>query len=117
MSSPSAPITGATAAIAELPQIELPQAIRIAMRNGKPKPRQMMKLEPSAMATTAAMPTRRIGPSAKTIATLTDAPSMTTATSSRNFALNAMPGTKRFAGVHAVRMATPSRIASTSASR
>ncbi len=28
-SSPSAPITGATAAIAELPQIELPQAIRI----------------------------------------------------------------------------------------
>ena len=47
MSSPSAPITGATAAIAELPQIELPQAIRIAMRNGKPSMRQMMKLEPS----------------------------------------------------------------------
>ena len=117
MSSPSAPITGATAAMAELPQIELPQATRIAMRSGKPSPRQMMKLEPSAMATTEAMPTRRIGPSASTVATLTDAPSMTTATSSRSFAENAMPGTKCFGGVHAVRRATPSRIASTSASR
>ncbi len=41
MSSPSAPITGATAAIAELPQIELPQAIRMAMRCGKPSARQI----------------------------------------------------------------------------
>ena len=35
-SSLSAPITGATAAMAELPQIELPQAIRIHMRCGRP---------------------------------------------------------------------------------
>ena len=41
MSSPSAPITGATAAIAELPQIELPQAIRIDIRCGRPSARQM----------------------------------------------------------------------------
>lgn len=34
MSSLSAPITGATAAMAEFPQIELPQAIRIEMRVG-----------------------------------------------------------------------------------
>ena len=38
-SSLSAPITGATAAIAELPQIELPQAIRIETRRGKPSAR------------------------------------------------------------------------------
>ena len=35
MSSRSAPITGATAAIAELPQIELPQATRTARRLGR----------------------------------------------------------------------------------
>ena len=38
-SSPSAPITGATAAIAELPQIELPQAIRIDSFVGSPNSR------------------------------------------------------------------------------
>ena len=35
----SAPITGATAAIAELPQMALPQAIRVAMRGGRPASR------------------------------------------------------------------------------
>ena len=39
-SSRSAPMIGATAAIAELPQIELPQAIRIAMCCGRPSARQ-----------------------------------------------------------------------------
>jgi hypothetical protein len=97
--------------------MELPQAIRIAMRSGRPVTRQMTKLAPSAIATTEAMPTRRNGPSARTVATLTDAPSMTTAHSSRNFALNAIPGMKRGFGIHAVRTATPSKIASTSASR
>ena len=38
-SSLLAPITGATAAIAELPQIELPQEIRIDMRTGRPSDR------------------------------------------------------------------------------
>ena len=32
---------GATATIAELPQIELPHAIRIAMRGGKPSALQI----------------------------------------------------------------------------
>ena len=41
MSSLSAPITGAMAAIAELPQIELPQAIKIAMRCGSPSARHI----------------------------------------------------------------------------
>ena len=40
-SSPSAWITGAAAAIAELPQIELPQAIRIAMPRSSPIIRPM----------------------------------------------------------------------------
>ena len=35
-----APMIGATAAIAELPQIELPQAIRIAMCRGRSSARQ-----------------------------------------------------------------------------
>jgi hypothetical protein len=39
MSSASAPITGATAAIAELPQIELPHAIRIESFSGRPSKR------------------------------------------------------------------------------
>ena len=38
--SPGAPMIGATAAIAELPQIELPHAIRIAMCCGRPSARQ-----------------------------------------------------------------------------
>ena len=40
-SSGSAPITGATAAMAELPQIELPAEISTAMRRGRPKARAM----------------------------------------------------------------------------
>jgi hypothetical protein len=40
-SSLSAPMTGATAAMAELPQIELPQAIRTDILCGKPTPRQI----------------------------------------------------------------------------
>ena len=40
-SSLLAPITGATAAMAELPQIELPQATRIAIRRGRPNTRLM----------------------------------------------------------------------------
>ncbi len=71
----------------------------------------MTKLTPSAIATTEAMPTRRNGPRARTVATLIDAPSMTTAHSSRNFARNAMPGIKPGVGIHAVRTAMPSRIA------
>ena len=41
MSRLSAPITGATAAMAELPQIELPQATSIAIRRGRPSRRPM----------------------------------------------------------------------------
>ncbi|MCY1380518.1 hypothetical protein D9M69_683470 [compost metagenome] len=40
-SSPSAPMAGATAAIAELPQMALPQAISIAIRFGRPSKRAM----------------------------------------------------------------------------
>lgn len=38
-SSGSAPITGATAAIAELPQIEFPQATSVASLGGRPSSR------------------------------------------------------------------------------
>ena len=51
------------------------------------------------------------------VAALTEAPSMTIATSSRSFAENSMPGIQRGPGLQALRIATPSKIASTSASR
>ncbi len=40
-SSPSAPMMGATAAMAELPQMELPQATSSAMRCGRRSARPM----------------------------------------------------------------------------
>ena len=61
ISSPSAPITGATAAIAELPQMELPQATRIAMRRGSPRRRLMAKLVAMATATTTTIPSSSFG--------------------------------------------------------
>ncbi len=48
---------------------------------------------------------------------LTDAPSMTMAISSRNLPLKLMPGCQRGPGVQTVRTTTPSKIASTKASR
>ena len=39
--TPLAPMTGATAAIAELPQMELPQAMSMDMRCGRPSARAM----------------------------------------------------------------------------
>ena len=41
ISSPFAPMMGAIAAIAEFPQIEFPQAIRIDNRTGSPSNRAM----------------------------------------------------------------------------
>ncbi len=56
-SSPSAPITGAVAAIAELPQIELPQATRIAMRRMQSeRPADAVSSTRIATTTTPAMP-------------------------------------------------------------
>ena len=63
------------------------------------------------------IPPINAGPIARTARTLTDAPSSMTATSSSVFALNAMPTWICGPGVHAVRTATPMRIARTSASR
>ena len=67
--------------------------------------------------TTQAMPISMAGPSASTVAALIDAPSRTTANSSSNFALKLIPGFHAGPGVHKVRTSTPSRIASTRASR
>ena len=116
MSSPSAPITGATAAIALFPQIELPQAMRIAIRVLRPCKRQMPKLAAMATTTTPAMPKIIAGPIASTACTLTDAPSSMTAISSRSLADTSMPRLNKAGGAQAVRTTTPSRIARTNAS-
>ena len=91
MSSELAPITGATAAIAELPQIELPQAIRIDRRTGKPSARLMPKLAPSARMTIVTIAPSRTMPDAAIAPNVSEAPSSATATSSSCFAENAIP--------------------------
>ena len=116
ISSPSAPMTGATAAIAELPQMELPQAIRIESRVGRPSMRLMPKLRPSVTTTVAAIAPSKATPDAAIAAKLMDAPSSITATSSSCLALKAMPACQRSDGFQKLRTAMPSRIASTSAS-
>ena len=63
------------------------------------------------------MPTSRNGPSAQTIAALSEAPSSTTAISSRVLALKPMPVRQAGPGAQKARTATPTRIAMTSASR
>ncbi len=108
-SSPSAPMMGATAAMAELPQMELPQATSTAMRCGRPSRRQMPKLAAMASTTTPAMPNSRPGPTSARVRNEIDAPSSATATSSSCLAPKAMPARKRAPGVQAVRTAVPSQ--------
>ncbi len=116
ISSLVAPMTGATAAIAELPQMELPQAIRIDSRVGRPSMRLMPKLSARVTMTVAAIAPSNAAPDAATAAKLIDAPSSITATSSSCLALKAMPACQRSEGFQKLRTAMPSRIASTSAS-
>ncbi len=115
-SSARAPITGATAAIAELPQMALPQATRIAMRAGRPRVRQIRKLPAMPMTTVPTMPISSVGPEARMAHRLSEAPSRRTATSSSCLAQNAIPECKRASSTQAVRTAMPIKIASTSAS-
>lgn len=116
ISSVLAPITGATAAIAELPHIELPQAIRIERRTGKPSDRLMPKLTASARMTIVTIAASRTKPDAAIAANVSEAPSSATATSSNCFALKAIPARHRRPGSQNVRMAVPSRMAITMAS-
>jgi len=85
ISSLLAPITGATAAIAELPQIELPQAIRIERRVGKPSNRLIPKLAASATMTIITIAPSRAKPDAAIAENVSEAPSSATATSSSCF--------------------------------
>ena len=115
-SSPSAPMVGATAALAELPQMELPQATSTAMRFGRPSSRQMPKLVGMASTTTPAMPNSRPGPTSARVRKEMDTPSSATAISSICLAPKVMPERNRVPGVQAVRTAVPARMASTRAS-
>ncbi len=112
----SAPITGATAAIAELPQIELPHATSMASLAGNPSKRPMAKLNVIATATVTAIPSRSGPPSARTVAVLIDSPSSTTAISSRVFPLKSIPLFQSAPGFQTDRTAVPVRMAKTSAS-
>src|ERR1700720_2116047 len=69
-----------------------------------------------AAITTSTMPASSAGPTAITVRVLTEAPSSSTAISRSALALKLIPGSHRVRGVHAVRMAVPSRMARTSAS-
>src|SRR3569833_576411 len=70
ISSLLAPMIGATAAIAELPQIELPQAIRIERRVDRPSIRLRPKEPQSATTTIAAIDPSRAMPEAAIAAKL-----------------------------------------------
>src|ERR1700676_4929782 len=105
-SSVLAPMTGATAAIAELPHIELPQAIRIERRTGKPRDRLMPKPTARDRITTMTIVPSSTKPDAAIAAIVSEAPSSATATSSNCLALKAMPGRQRPAGSQSVRIAS-----------
>src|SRR6201989_1789463 len=74
MSSPWASITGATAAIAELPQIELPAAIKIDSLIGKPRMRLTAKLALKVTMTAATIAAISQMPDAMIAAKLIEAP-------------------------------------------
>ena len=98
-------------------KIQLPQAIRIDTRTGRPSDRLIAKLTASVTTTTAMMTLSSIGPEAAIAMKVMEAPSKATASSSICLAENAMPTPKRRSGSHSVRIAVPSKIAITMASR
>ena len=116
MSSPLARIRGATVAIAELPQIELPHAIRMESLVGSPNRRLKAKLAASVTATVPAVSAISKLPDAAMAAKLIDAPNSATAASSSCLALKAMPACQRSEGIQTVRTRMPIRIAATRAS-
>jgi hypothetical protein len=90
-SSPLAPITGATAAMAELPQIALPQADRgakqllevaVMLLGASISLKALVASGPALLTTVATMPVSRAGPEATSALRLIEAPSSITATSS-----------------------------------
>jgi hypothetical protein len=74
-------MTSATAAMAEMPHIELPHATSIAIFGVSPRSRLEAKDAPIATIATATMSKISIGPAAAPACRLTDAPSGTTAIS------------------------------------
>ena len=111
------PLSISLAQLLKLPRVELAAVNQCSgMRIGRPSSRPMPTLSRMALATTPAMPARSGSPAARIVAALTDAPSSTTATSSRYLALNAMPSCHRSPGVHRLRTAVPIRMARTNAS-
>ena len=111
-----APIAGATAAIAELPQIELPQAIRIESRTDRPSDRLTAKLTASVRMTMFTITASSVIPDAAIAPKVIEAPSRATASSSICLAPKAIPARNLGVGSQTVRMAVPSRIAMTMAS-
>jgi hypothetical protein len=109
-------MTGATAAMAEFPQIELPQAIRIESRTGNSSALPIIKLTPIMAKTIATIRTTKIRPDAAMVEKLNEAPSSIIATSRSCFAPSAMPACHLVLGSQKVRIAVPARIATTNAS-
>jgi len=109
-------MTGATAAIAELPQIELPHATNSAMRTGSLSSLPIQKPPTMEVATTPAMPSNSSGPIESRAVPLSEAPSRTIAISSRYLAEKAIPACHLSSSAHTLRTAVPIRMAITSAS-
>src|SRR6478609_10630652 len=116
-SSESASMTGATATIAELPQIELPQAINIESRLDNPQKRATRKLAQIEMTTIATTQTTSVAPALRNVPKLKEAPRRTMAISSNVLELKLMPGCQDVLPGKTVRVMIPITIAKTSASR
>ena len=82
ISSAVAPMTGVTAAMAELPQIELPQAIKMESRNGNFSIRLRARVAPNVTKTVSTTVPINSKPESAIIPKLIEAPSSRTATSS-----------------------------------
>jgi hypothetical protein len=109
-------MTGATAARAELPQMALPPAIRIARLPLSPANRPPTTPSPSVMAVVMTTAASKAKPSASRLRRSSEAPSRTMATSSTNWAVKTIPVLNILDGIQTVLNATPIRMARTMAS-
>ena len=115
-SAASAPITGATAAMAEFPQIALPVATRIARRRRRPSARAINTPSTSPNATIDTIATPRAGPARSDSGRSTEIPRIATDSSSTCLPANRMPGSSRAFGRQTSRTIIPTSSATTSAS-
>ena len=102
--------------MAELPQMELPQATRMASLGDRPRKCPICVLAKMPTSTTMTMESSMMGPALSSEGRSMETPSRTMANSSTCLAEKSMPGSRRLSICQNVRTSMPSRIAITSPS-